>query len=534
MAVILGMHHGHHGTVCIVKDGKLIGALSLERLTRNKFEFGVTKELIDYLFASFGINKIDYVALSDWNKQFANGIATVKHEGKEEECLWNRIYDNTCLSLEVELLGKSYPGFYIGHQLAHAAAAYYTSPFEESFCLTLDASGAKVQNNSLVSYGKGKELTSLYCPNLMVGVGYGAFTESLGIGSQLMKAGSTMALAGYGNVLPKVLENLDYYVTGNFCKEIHDYHQWYEKLWIDLNGSSASFPWCWSIPLEGPETKKAQDLAATIQFIFEQSILKCVDDIESSGVTNICLGGGSMLNCVSNTRVLLESKFNNVHLFPGCSDDGGAIGAALYVSHNVLKEERHVYKDEEVCYLGAEKSSIEPDYQYLAKQLANDKIIAWSNGRSEMGPRALGNRSIFADPRVKGNRDRINFKVKNREWFRPLAPIVMEEYCKGWFDFEGKSQFMLFTAKIKEPDLIPAVNHVDGSARIQTMTEESNPHCYRLIKEFYNLTGVPVLLNTSFNENGEPMVESDEQALEFFNRGKVDILVLNGTIHERN
>lgn len=548
MATILGLHYGHHGTICLVKDGKLVGAVSTERIIKLKFVWGINKDTIDYFLEKFNVGQIDYIAISDWNKQFAydyyketEGLIQVYQDGKVVDNLWNSVYENTCLQLEVDFYGKRYPGFMIGHQLCHAAAAYYTSPFDEAFCFTLDASGADLRNNSLVSYGNGKELTSLYCPNLMIGVGYGNFVEWLGFGSQLIKAGSMMALAGYGEVLPKVLANIDYYVKGNFIENnsyldgryIGDYHQWHKKLWSDLNGSGNKFPWCWDFALDNPETKKAQGIAASIQFIFEEAILRGISAIDSKGNTNLCLGGGSFLNCLVNSRILLESKFKNVHLFPGCGDDGGAVGCALYVSHHILKEERPKYKDSEICYLGPDKPVIEPDYQYLAKQIANNKVIAWCNGKSEFGPRALGNRSILADPRIADNRDRINFRVKDRAWYRPLAPSIMEEYLEDWFEFKDKSPFMLHTAKMKQPDVIPAVNHVDNTARIQTVTEEINPYYYRLIKEFHSLTGVPILLNTSLNENGEPIIETDEQALEFFNRGKVDILVLNGKIIER-
>ncbi len=529
MATVLGLHYGHNGAACIVKDGKLIVALGSERLSRQKFSHGVTDQLLDYLFNSVGMSiaDIDYVGLSDWNNHYAFNSIQVSHKGTPIDSLWNSIYDNTCLELDVDLRGKRISAFYIGHQFAHAAAAYYTSPFNESFCFTLDASGARHKNNSLIAYGNGKEITSMYCPWLMIGVGYGLFTEALGLGPQIFKAGSTMALAGYGKVLPKVLDNLDYYVNGNFFPDEGDYHAWHLGLWVDWTNGRGYYT------KEESDCQETMNLAATIQFVFEQAILKCINDIDAKGVKNICLGGGSMLNCVTNSLILDKSQFNNVHLFPGCGDDGGCVGSALYVAHNILKEERYNYTDGEVCYLGPNRPNEEPDYKYLAQKIADGKVIAWSNGRSEYGPRALGNRSLLADPRTIRSRERINFEIKHREWFRPLAPVVLEEYTNDWFDFSTKSPFMLFTGPIRNPDLIPAVNHIDNSARIQTVNEESNPHYYRLIKEFYNLTGVPILVNTSLNGNGEPMVESDQNAIDFFNGNPVDMLVLNGKIFEK-
>jgi len=243
-----------------------------------------------------------------------------------------------------------------------------------------------------------------------------------------------------------------------------------------------------------------------------------------------------MLNCNANSSVLRKGQFDNVHLFPACGDDGCCIGTALFVAHHILEEERSEYTDADICYLGPDRPAIEPDYLYIADSIANGEVVAWFNGRSEFGPRALGNRSILADPRKYEIRERINFEIKHREWYRPLSPVILEEYAEEWFDFPTKSPFMLFTMPIKNlvlRDQIPAVSHIDNSSRIQTVNESSNPHYYRLIKEFYNLTGVPVLVNTSLNGNGEPIVETEDHARDFFNQRSVDMLVLNGNIFER-
>jgi len=474
------------------------------------------------------IDDIDYIAMSDWHHQFAfHPIEVRSHPGGEKLLItWNSIYGNDCLELRVIIKGKTIPGFHIGHQLSHAASAFYTSPFDEAYCFTMDASGARNENNSLISYGKGKKITSLYCPGLMIGVAYSYFTEYLGIGHQLFKAGSTMALAGYGRIIPRVQDQLDSYVKGCFFPDGKDYHQWYPALWKDLSGSGAYFDH------KDSDSEKAQDIAATLQVIFERAILRCLTQIDSGEVKNLCLSGGSMLNCVVNSLVLQQGKFKNLHLFPGCGDDGCCVGTALYVAHHILGEERSKYKDGEICYLGPERPSVEPDYSYLAEEIAKGKIVAWCNGRSEFGPRALGNRSILADPRDYRIRQRINSQIKHREWYRPLAPIVMEEHTQEWFDFPTKSPFMLFTAQIKKSNQLPAISHIDNSARIQTVNEYDNPHCYRLINEFYSLTGVPVLVNTSLNGNGESIVETDEHAFKFFEKQSVDILVLNGDIWE--
>lgn len=527
--IILGLNYGHHGSACVIKDGKIISALSSERLSRAKFSHGVTEQLLDVVLESAGINihHVDYIAISDWNKEYAFHPIKVWLEDKEIECLWNRVYDNTCLNSESEIRGRMIPTFHIGHQLAHAAAAYYTSPFEDAFCFTMDASGANHKNNSLVSKGKGTKLVSMYCPGLMAGVAYGYFTEFLGLGSQMFKAGSTMALAGYGKILQQVVENPAKYINGCFFGLKVEYRHMYGDLWRDLNGSDNRY-------ISGEwDAQKPKDIAATIQYIFEEAILQCVKGIQSGETKNLCLGGGSMLNCNANTRLLFESQFDRIHLFPGCGDDGLCVGAVFYVNHNIMGEKRYYHTDGEICYTGPERPSAEPDYNYLASELANGKIIAWHNGRSEYGPRALGNRSMLADPRTMRSRERVNFEIKNREAFRPLAPAVLEEHTQEWFDFPEKSPFMLYTMQVKQPDLIPAVVHVDNSARIQTVNEVDNPQFYKLIKAFYEITGVPILLNTSLNENGYPMLETDEHAMEFYEKGIVDILVLNGQIIQK-
>jgi len=529
MSTILGLHYGHNGTACILRDGKLIVALSSERLTRSKFSHGLDDALLDYVFAAAGmtIDDIDAIALSDWAPQFANHDIEVKLENEPAECLWNTIFGNDVYQLDVKLRGKRLKAYHIAHHLGHAAAAYYTSPFDESFAFTMDASGGKHKSNCIVAYGKGDRFAALYCPNLMIGVAYGFFTEYLGIGPQVLKAGSTMALAAYGEPLQRVLDNLQYYVDGCFFPDEKEYRQWYPDLWKIFSGSETHYT-----PAQS-DSKMAQNIAATMQLLFEESVLKCIGQIEAHGCENLCMSGGSMLNCVANSRVLLESQFSDVFLFPGCGDDGCCVGTAFYLAHHVMGEPRVKHEPQDVCFLGPDRPCVEPDYGMLAEEIANGKIVAWCNGRSEFGPRALGNRSLLGDPRNPNTRERINFQIKMREWYRPLAPTVMEEHVSQWFDFPAASPFMLFTGAIKDPGLIPAVNHIDNSARIQTVNERENPSYYRLIKAFYELTGVPILVNTSLNTNGEPLVETDDHALALFNRSPVDLLVLNGKVYRK-
>lgn len=526
MAITLGLAYGHNGTACIVRDGKLVVALSSERLTRQKKSHGVTQELLDCVFGAAGItlDDVDFVGLFDWNHDFNFGTCDVTLDRKPLLCSWNTIYGNELWKARCTIRGQNFPAFLAGHQLCHAAAAYYTSPFEDAHTFTLDASGAKMANNSLVAYGNGTDLKALYCPQLLVGVAYGYFTEWLGIGAQMHKAGATMGLAAYGNVIEKVKRDIDGYVRGAFITEDNGHHAWMNWLWRDIAGQSEVFR------DDQKETQFAMDIAATIQHILEQCCLRAVAKIPDG---NLCLGGGTMLNCSVNSAIQRTGRFN-IHLFPACTDDGGAIGSALYVSHHILREPRHAYRDHEIAYLGPDKPWVTPDLAALAQEIANGKIVAWFQGRAEFGPRALGHRSLFADPRSPTMRDRLNKEVKKREWYRPFAPIVLEDQAHEWFDFpQPKSPFMLFTGQVKKPDLVPAITHIDGTARMQTISREFNPDVYDLVKAFHDLTGVPMLLNTSLNLGGYPIVESDADLDELWEKMPVDIMVRNRIVTSR-
>jgi carbamoyltransferase len=468
MATILGLNFGHDGSVCLVKNGKLISAIASERITRKKKDVSFNDEVIDYVLeaSSTSLNDVDCVATNDFKQQ---------------------VFGNDFLVDSLIIKGKEFKTYIIPHHLAHCASAYYTSPFKNAYCFSMDCSMGKVEANSLIAYGNGNKLTAEYCPAAMVGVLYGEVTEKLGLGPALHKAGTTMGLASYGTP-------------------------------FDFDFKSYS-----------DEIKHKMNIAATVQDVFEQDVLRYLEQFEDK-TENLCLSGGSFLNCNANTKIVQHSKFKNFHHFPACGDDGTSVGSALYVSHHILNEPRCKYESKDLCYTGKEYTIETPDYQYLAQQLADGKIIGWFQGRSEFGPRALGNRSILADPRNFHNRELINHVVKNREWFRPFAPVVLEECFQDWFDFPFPSPFMLYTAQVKQSEKIPAVTHVDGSARFQTINRETNPNYYDLIKAFGGITGVPVLLNTSLNENGHPILETEQEAKEFFKDSNLDLMVINGKI----
>lgn len=468
MTTILGLNFGHDGSVCLVKNGRLESAIATERITRKKKDSSFNDDVIDYVLESTNtsIEEIDCIATNDFKQQ---------------------IFGNEYLVDTLKIKDKEFKTYIIPHHIAHCASAYYTSSFKNAYCFSMDCSMGKVEANSLIAYGQGNKLTARYCPASMVGVLYGEVTEKLGLGPALHKAGTTMGLASYGTP-------------------------------FDFDFKSYS-----------DNIKDKMNIAATVQDVLEKEALHILQQLENDS-DNLCLSGGTFLNCNANSKIVQNSKFKNFHHFPACGDDGTSVGSALYVAHHILNLPRSDYQIQDLCYTGKDYSVKTPDYSYLSKEIANGKIIGWFQGRSEFGPRALGNRSILADPRNYHNRELINNVIKNREWFRPFAPVVLEEYYQEWFDFPITNPYMLYTARVKQPEKIPAVTHVDGSARFQTINQQTNPHYYKLVKTFGELTGVPVLLNTSLNGNGEPILETEQEAKEFFKNSNLDLMVVNGEI----
>jgi carbamoyltransferase len=290
------------------------------------------------------------------------------------------------------------------------------------------------------------------------------------------------------------------------------------------------------------ESPLARDIAASIQYIFEMCVVRAAvllhERTQKYNGGNLCLSGGAFLNPNANMQVKLKTPFRHIHLFPAYGDDGTAAGAAMYVTHHFGRIPRIPYEPREYMFLGKQYSVPQVGTAYnareIARALSNGKIVAWFQGRSEFGPRALGHRSILADPRNPDMKDTINSRVKHREWYRPFAPVVPSERAAEWFEIDFESKLMLFIARILQPEKIPAVSHVDGSARLQTLQRDDNPVLYDLLKEFDSLTGVPLLLNTSLNGNGEPLVETPQDAINFFNRSPVDILVSEDRVLTRN
>ena len=547
-SVILGLSFSHHdGSACLVKGGEILCAIELERLAKvkklafeddPKEEYYIDEELlwyqivddrvklcIDYLLESTNLtwDDVGFVSVAkdpDAFERDYGGPVKLSNKWFDEErrlhnlpdCFLDRSIEGRVVDMHGirNLFGyfSPKPSITIHHHLAHNAAAFYTSPFESSIGFSLDCSSGKPEIsyiNSLITVGNENMLEMVSTPYLLAGINYQRMVEVLGIGSALHKTGTLMGLSSHGTPDP----NLD-------LKPFMDYRfKNYDKDFVKDN------------------FKKASDIASTAQKHLETEILEIINQLPTNS-DNLCLSGGTFYNCLTNSRILKETRFKNIHHFPSCGDSGTAIGAALYVCHHVLGVDRKSFKPHEICYLGKDyKLEKEIDYKYIAKRISEGAIVAWMNGRSEFGPRALGNRSLLADPRDQHNRDRLNHVIKKREWYRPFAPIVLEERYKDWFDFDAPSPFMLFTAQVKQPKEVPAIVHVDGSSRFQTITEESNIHMYKLIKEFENITGIPMLINTSLNGTGQPILETPEDGKEFFNSVPVDMAVIHGEILEK-
>lgn len=537
---ILGMNFGHDGSVAVLRDGKLVGAISNERLSRIKKARGVTKEMIEYVLDIANLKITDIHAVAFVNFFYApDNYVKVLHAGEEiRQNMLDLNGGQTIAETGVRIEQHQFRGVFVHHHMAHAASAYYTSPFEAAACFTLDASRFRPEACSLFAYGQGAKLHYLQCPGLMIGNAYSEFTEKLGLGPGLMKAGTTMALASMGKPLPLALEKWEYYIRSWYERTCQDSDPVFiQNMWSELSGLAPHA----ALTASESDSPVARDIAASIQYIFEMCVVRSASALYAQTRNynggNLCLSGGSFLNSNANMQIKLMTPFRNIHLFPACGDDGTAAGAAMYVAHHLAGVPRIAYKPREYMYLG--RRHVIPqvgrpyDAREVARRLSEGSIVAWFREGSEFGPRALGHRSILADPRSPQMKDTINSRVKRREWYRPFAPVVLSEKAAEWFEIDFESKLMLFIGGIRRPDRIPAVSHTDQSARLQTLERDDNPALHELIREFEALTGVPILLNTSLNGNGEPLVETPQDAIDFFSRTPVDLLVLEDRVLDK-
>jgi len=554
----------HDSAAALLKDGHVIAAVEEERFSRKKFDDGYPKMAIDWCLNECAISpeQIDSVAFYDkpilkFERLLDNYIA-VAPRGMYSflDTIPKWLHKRLWIKNEIKNHLKGFNGNIIfpEHHMSHAAYAFYTSQFDESAILTIDGVGEW----STASFGIAKnnkiQLTNDIRWPHSLGLFYSAFTYFLGF---RVNEGEykLMGLSSYGK--PKyydlIKENLiDVKNDGSIHLNMKYFAFTYDKVMTNEN-----FAQLFGIPPRKEDQKTEQihyDIGASAQKVLEDVLLKMVNHIYSkTKMKNLCIGGGVALNGVANYKVLKNGPFDNVHIPPSPGDGGSAVGCAqyLYFVHNNKKriiENNHSKLIQENVYVGPSYSnekiikfldSNNIKYEKFEKQsllkktaqlISTGNIVGWYQGKMEWGPRALGNRSILADPRNASMKDILNEKIKHRESFRPFAPSVLEEYASEYFDIDIPSPYMLMVAKVKKPEIIPAVTHVDGTGRLQTVSNYANPLYYDLINEFFKITGVPVIINTSMNVMGEPIVNTPEQAYQMIVKTDMDCLVLGNNL----
>jgi carbamoyltransferase len=591
--IILGLSLNHDASITIVKDGRILVAIARERLARKKKINQIKKFTIEYALQSAGltIDDIDHVAVSYWTENRESDVHPLEdfkfyihpddvniftpYYSAKGNHTWNSQipefvsgkgykinndlvslnapitnFNHPHIRINFEIYGRLISGWFVSHHHAHAASAFYTTNFNKAAIFTLDATDADPLTTSLFCYGEGNKIETIYYPGVMAAHQYAQFTALLGIGHPLFKAGSTMGLAPYGKPNLEIVKNIDKYTKSFFERDFYgdDYRHTF-RLFSKITGKKVNYYdyktaadisenyYSEFLTNNTSDSQEAMDGAATIQYIFEETVFrfanKLYEETEGYNDHNLCLAGGGFLNCTTNGKISKRTKFKNVSPYPGAGDDGLSIGSALYVTHHILDIPRKIKTVPEVVYTGREYSTpdggIPLDMDFVTREISKGKVVAWFQGKSEFGPRALGNRSFLADPTNPKMRDYINFEIKNREWYRPFAPAVCLENVNEYFDIEGESPYMLKICNVIS-DKLPSVTHVDGSARVQTVKKEDNPKFYEMLRTFEKYSGVPVLLNTSLNLSDEPIVETPEHALRLFNRSKTDILVINDSM----
>ena len=577
---ILGISAFYHDSAaCILRDGELLAAASEERFTRKKADPSYPARAVEYCLDTAGITAQDLAFVGFYDKpllKFERILETylsVAPQGfgsfLKAGPLWikEKLYTEKALRDALRFEGEI---LYSEHHEAHAASAFFPSPFEEAAILTMDGVGEWATASFGAGTGSDIELFGeLRWPNSL-GLLYSAFTYYTGfkVNSGEYKV---MGLAPYGRPTYVDLiysELMDLKDDGSFTL-----NQRYFNYLAGLTMTSREFDRLFGGPPRTPESKltqKEMDLACSVQVVTEEVMLRMARTVHrETGLKDLCLAGGVALNCVGNGRLLREGPFKRLWIQPAAGDAGGALGVAQLISHRHCRRPRSVTAGKDSmkgAYLGPEYSP-ETIERFLEQQgaayarldradllrrtaslLAEEKIVGWFNGRMEFGPRALGNRSILGDSRSPRMQADMNIKIKFREGFRPFAPSVLRDRAAEWFDLDGDSPYMLLVAPLRldrqipmsaeqrqlwgidqlnvPRSSVPAITHIDYSARIQTVTHDTNPDYYDLLCEFEALTGCPMVVNTSFNVRGEPIVCSPADAYRCFMRTNIDHLVL--------
>jgi carbamoyltransferase len=561
MIYILGISAFYHDSAaCLLKDGEIIAASQEERFTREKNDASFPKKAIDFCLKEAGISIDDVSLITFYEKPFVKFeriIDSIKNTApfgflffKKAIQSWVKVklWIPSIIRKELNYKGKM---IFSEHHESHAAGAFFTSPYKESAIVTVDGVGEK----ACITIGYGKDnhvkiLKEQYYPHSF-GLLYSAFTQYCGfkINSGEYKL---MGLAPYGKPIYKkqILENL---VSISKKGEVSLDMKYFS---FDTGKTTINNHFCtvFGKPARKAEEKMSDfycDIACSIQSVTEDFMATLLEYAkEITNTENVCLSGGVALNCKANGELLKRNIFKNIWVQPAAGDSGGSMGSAFVGYYNYLKKERKQIEDslKKQIYLGSSFSDLEIEQvlkkynivygkkddldllEIVSEELKNKKIVGCFQGRAEFGPRALGNRSILGSPLYADMKEHINMKIKMREGFRPFAPVVLEEKKENWFEMEGSSKYMLFTFNGKNKGEIPSCIHEDNTARVQSLQQEDNEFLHNLISVFEKKTGCPILINTSFNIRGEPIVNSPFDALNCFFRTHMDVLVLQNYV----
>jgi carbamoyltransferase len=564
---LLGINFsGHDSSAGLIRDGEILAAALEERFTRRKHAGEYPFKAIEYCLkeAGIGIRDIDHVVCY-WNPghELGDHVDTRDYVRDNREFLY--FFPNQFMYMlprdqrgvdyiveEVHFAGKTNPTkfYFVEHHMAHAASCFFVSPFEESAILSVDSYGEKT--TALMAYGKGHKIETVDKIEMPHSLGqlYSAVTQYLGFRTNSGE-GKIMGLASYGQpayeeqfrkivkFLPGGRFELDLAYFEFYLKRPRKYSDKFVELFGPVRQGEHE-----------PITKRHEDIAASLQKITEDLMLHFAGHLkERTKSQNLCLAGGVVLNSVANGKVFKTGMFKEVFIHPAAHDPGTSLGGPLFVYHQLMNQPRKFvqihdywgpgYSDEEIeKILHISKltgKKVENAERFCAEKLAENQIVGWFQGRMEFGPRALGNRSILANPCHPEMKDILNRWVKHREGFRPFAPSILAEKCGEYFDSAYPSPFMLLVYDVlpEKRSVVPAITHVDNTGRVQTVTEEENPRYYRMIREFEKLTGVPIVLNTSFNIRGEPIVCSPQDALKCFFTTGMDYLIMGNWVIDK-
>jgi carbamoyltransferase len=586
---ILGISAFYHDSAAaLVEDGHIVAAAQEERFTRKKHDPSFPMHAIGYCLeaAGAGLSEIDHVAFYDkpflkFERLLETYIALAPAGFRSFQMaipLWlkEKLFQKSLLRKKLKEFDEDFDGarlLFTEHHLSHAASAFYPSPFDKAVVLTMDGVGEWATTSAALGEGNRLEIfQEIHFPHSL-GLLYSAVTYYTGfkVNSGEYKV---MGLAPYGQ--PKyaqlILDHLiDLKPDGSFRLDLS-----YFDYCTGLTMTNERFAKLFGQPVRAPDqllTPFHMDVAASIQAVLDEAVLRLTRSLAGkTGMRNLCLAGGVALNCVANGKVLRDGKFDHIWIQPAAGDAGGAVGAALAAFHQFKGAPRSVAAGDAMsgAFLGPEFSQdqierrltaagarfsvLDKDemIQATAKALSDQLAVGWFQGRMEFGPRSLGARSILGDPRSPAMQKNLNLKVKYRESFRPFAPAVLREDVSDWFELNSDSPYMLVVADVKDDKRramsaeqqalfgidklnvsrseIPAVTHVDYSARIQTVSADTNPLFHRLLREFKALSGCPVLVNTSFNVRGEPIVCTPEDAFRCFMGNELDVLVVGNCL----